>query len=167
MLFPPEQAALKPVLARWAVAFARALKTHLREDGDVGAGAVAALTCGAQKALRVRGNATPPLPCPQPHSPHAPPPLPPPPPSELASVLEPHEVAVVAASNNRPLACLQAMSNAVLAARLDPVTMTRCAGPPALGLGQQEVRRPGLHPALQRPALPGAGSCRLLRCTTA
>ncbi|KIZ05855.1 hypothetical protein MNEG_2096 [Monoraphidium neglectum] len=37
MLFPPEHAALKPVLARWSVAFARSLKAHLREDGDVAA----------------------------------------------------------------------------------------------------------------------------------
>ena len=39
MLFPPEHAALKPLLARWSIAFARALKAHLREDGDVAAGA--------------------------------------------------------------------------------------------------------------------------------
>ncbi|GBF91441.1 hypothetical protein Rsub_04181 [Raphidocelis subcapitata] len=81
MLIPREHAALKPVLARWSIAFARALKTHLREDGDVA--------------------------------------------GELAAILEPHEVAVVAANLNRPLACLQAMSAVVRAARLDPIGTSR------------------------------------------
>lgn len=39
MLVPDDRAAvLVPVIARWAVAFARCLKTHLREDGDAGQG---------------------------------------------------------------------------------------------------------------------------------
>ena len=38
MLFPVEAAPLTPVLGRYTVAFARALKTHLREDGDAGRG---------------------------------------------------------------------------------------------------------------------------------
>jgi hypothetical protein len=41
MMFPQDQGAVKPVLARWSIAFARALKAHLREDGDVGAGGCA------------------------------------------------------------------------------------------------------------------------------
>lgn len=46
MLFPPEHAALKPVLARWSVAFARSLKVHLREDGDVATGEKAIFALG-------------------------------------------------------------------------------------------------------------------------
>ena len=43
----------------------------------------------------------------------------------LQATLEPHEIAAVTSSFNRPLACLQGLSDAIRRCGLDPVSMTR------------------------------------------